>query len=396
MMTNQERILGAISGARPDRIAWVPRMEFWHRGRQHSKTLPAEFQGLTLPQTIQKLNLGWYATIPDFTDCDDTGGNLDRTLGILRSTMSPYHTVLGGDVERRITKNGPESVIEYITPVGSIRTACTFTEEMLQAGVSTAWITEHAIREPKDIEVVGYIFSHLKVVPALEGYLNLRRLVGDRGVAVAFTSGAACPLQHMMRALMTIEDFFYMMEDYPEKIFRLAEQMEDYYRSVKAIAADSPAEVVLLGGNYDASITPPPFFRKHILPHLKSYAETLHRRGKYLMTHTDGENHNLMELYLEAGFDVADSVCPAPMTRCPLEQIRSAFADRITIWGGLPSVLLCPHSFGWEDFKRAVDGLMARYGRESHFILGVSDMVTADADIDRVKYITDQVEAITP
>jgi hypothetical protein len=35
--------------------------------------------------------------------------------------------------------------------------------------------------------------------------------------------------------------------------------------------------------------------------------------------------------------------------------------------------------------------LIERYGRESHFILGVSDMVTADADWDRVQYITEKV-----
>ena len=84
------------------------------------------------------------------------------------------------------------------------------------------------------------------------------------------------------------------------------------------------------------------------------------------------------------------------MTRCKLEEVREAFAGRITIWGGIPSILLCPDSASEEDFRRFIDTLVERYGRASHFILGVSDMVTADAEWDRLLYITDRVARIQP
>jgi len=124
--------------------------------------------------------------------------------------------------------------------VGSIRTATVFTEEMLTAGVSTSRATRHAIEHPRDVEVVGYIFSHLKVVPNLEGYMAMRRKVEDTGVAVGFTSGAACPMQHIMRALMPVEEFFYAMADCPERMEWPAGQMEPYYQSIRAIAAVLP------------------------------------------------------------------------------------------------------------------------------------------------------------
>ena len=390
-MTERERILCALSGRRPDRIPWVPRLDLWNRGRRYSQTLPRELVSLSLPQIIERLNVGWYATIPDYGECDN--GDLDRALGIFRSEAYPYRVILEG-VDRQVTVRGPETAVEYVTPVGSIRTVTTFTEEMRQAGVSSSWITAHAIQDPRDIEVVGYIFSHIKVIPALEGYLALRAQVGDKGLAVAFTTGAACPIQHVMRTLMPAEEFFYAMADIPEKIHWLGDQMEGYFQNIQDIAADSPAEVVFLGGNYDISVTPPPFFRQHILPPLKSYAERLHSRGKYLLTHTDGENRTLLPLYRETEIDIADSICPAPMTSLSLDEIRGAFADRITIWGGIPSTLLCPQSFGWDDFKRFVDGLLQRFGQESHFVLGVSDMFPADGDLDRLQYITDKVHAI--
>ncbi len=109
------------------------------------------------------------------------------------------------------------------------------------------------------------------------------------------------------------------------------------------------------------------------------------------MTHTDGENRRLLPLYLEAGFDIADSVCPYPMTQCRLEDIYAAFAGRITIWGGIPSTLLCPDSTSDAEFRRTIDSLVARYSGQSRLILGVSDMVTADADWERLGYITGKV-----
>jgi len=369
-------------------------MEFWYRGKKHSNTLPSEFKDLTLPEVIEKLKVGWYANIPDWTDFDIEGGNLDFPLGILRSKSLPYDTILEG-VDRRVSVSGTETTVEYFTPVGSIRTATILTEEMLQAGVSTSYITRHAIRKASDIDVVGYIFSHIKVVPALEGYLALRDQIGDKGIAVAFAGAGACPIHHVLRTLMPMEDFFFAMMENPEKIFRLAEQMEDYYQRIKVIAANSPAEVIIHGGNYDDSITYPPFFKEHILPSLRDYARTLHQKGKYLMTHTDGENQSLLPLYLESEFDIADSICPAPMTKSNFDEIYSAFSDRITIWGGIPAILLCRNSCSWDDFKGFIDDILNRFGHESHFVLGVSDMVTADAELDRLQYITDRVHAIS-
>jgi hypothetical protein len=334
--------------------------------------------------------VGLYASIPDYTAGDETA-MIDRTLGLFHLPVLLYRVTLEG-VERRVIRRGQETVVEYHTPAGSIRTASAFTEEMLDAGASMSWITEHAIREPRDCEVVGHIFSHLKIEPNFEGYLAHRQQIGEQGLAIGYLQGTACPIQHIMKELMPLEQFFYALNDYPEKVHRLAEQIEPFFRQIQALGADSPAEVILLGGNYDDSITYPPFFERYFLPALGGYAETLHRIGKYLMTHTDGENKRLLPLYLRAGFDVADSLCPYPMTRCRLEELRAAFADRITIWGGIPSTLLCAGSTTPEEFRRAIDDLVERYSGESHFIAGVSDMVTADAEYDRLQYITERIQ----
>jgi len=87
-------------------------------------------------------------------------------------------------------------------------------------------------------------------------------------------------------------------------------------------------------------------------------------------------------------------VCPYPMTHCRLDEIRAGFGERVTIWGGIPSVLLCRDSTPEADFRAYIDEVMERYGHSTRFVLGVSDMVTADCEWDRMQYITESVNRI--
>ena len=391
-MNNRERALAAIRGETPDRIPWIPRLEFWHRARLRHRDMPAELSGLSLQEVADRLGVGYYATVPDFTQREEETDMADHAIGIFNHPVLPYRVHLDG-VERCVSRRGQETVTEYRTPVGTLRTATVFTEEMLDAGASIPWTSEHAIRQPADFDTAAYLFAHLRVEPRAAGWERRRDLVGDRGIAVAYVLGTACPVHHIMKELMPVEAFFLAQHDYPEKIERLAEAMQPYYAAIQASAAATEAEVVLLGGNYDDSITHPHWFEKWIFPALRDYAATLHARGKFLMTHADGENRRLIPLYLRAGIDVTDSLCPAPMTRLTLEEIRTAFDGRITIWGGIPSVLLCPDSVGESDFRLWIDRLVDRYRQATHFVLGVSDMVTADASWDRLLYITARLES---
>ena len=395
-MTERERALAAVQGKTPDRTPWVPRLDFWYRAALRKGTMPEKWRGLTVEQIAVDLGAGIYATNPDYSA--DVTGQIDRALGLWHIDTITYDFELQG-VERRVSKrpskNGIETAVEYVTPVGTVQTAFLFTEEMLDAGASISWVSEVPIRKPADFEPVGYIFEHMKVIPRQEGYLALRKTVGEHGIAMAFVLGTAGPMHHIMKELMFTEEFYYAMSDYPEKIYRLAEQMEPFYEAIRQSALDSVAEVAYIGGNYDDSITPPPVFRKHILPDLQRYAQRLHQRGKYLLTHTDGENRRLIPMYLESGLDIADSVCPYPMTRMTLEEVLAAFQDRITVWGGIPSTQLCPSSTTEEEFRRYTDELLKRHGHANRLVLAVSDMVTADAEMDRIRYLCDKIHALS-
>jgi hypothetical protein len=167
-------------------------------------------------------------------------------------------------------------------------------------------------------------------------------------------------------------------------------------RVVVALAAmfaalvECPAEVIFLGANYDETLTYPPLFEEHILPWLAELADLSHRHGKLLLTHTDGENQRLLPLFRRAGFDIADSLCPAPMTKVTLQEAIEALPG-VTIWGGIPSVALLEEAMSEADFDRLVGETVQLAEGRSHLILGIADTTPAGASLARIEKITRRV-----
>ncbi len=168
------------------------------------------------------------------------------------------------------------------------------------------------------------------------------------------------------------------------------------FNLVRMPLAACDAEVVFWGANYDQDLTWPPFFREEIAPWLKRVSDRLHAAGKFLLTHTDGENKALLPLYPACGFDVAESVCPAPMTQCTLAEVRTGMGPNVTVWGGIPSVALLEESMSESAFERYLDDLFGSLGGGGRLILGVSDNVPPKADLGRLARIKERAEAFKP
>jgi 5-methyltetrahydrofolate--homocysteine methyltransferase len=88
--------------------------------------------------------------------------------------------------------------------------------------------------------------------------------------------------------------------------------------------------------------------------------------------------------------DVADSVCPAPMTKVSLAEYYRRWAGRITIQGGIPSNLLLAETATDEDFNGYLDRLFQAVVPGNRLILGVADTVPPDALFDRLRRIEER------
>jgi hypothetical protein len=391
-MTDRERMLRASRGEWADRLPFAPRLDLWHNANVLRGTLPPKYRAdATTAEIADDLGVAHHRVVPEFMRPFGADSKVDRGLGLYRLWGYTYRAELTG-LDRVVRQEGDSTFVEYHTPVGTVSCKLTYTREMRESGASVAWIDEPVIKRAEDYPVVGYIFRNIRLTPDYDNYRAFQREVGDRGLAVAFGLGSASPMHHVMKDLAEGTQFYYELADHPAELARLCEDMTPFYEQMVRILADSPAEAVMVGANYDDTITYPPFYKEHILPWLQRWAEILHARGKIFMSHCDGENEGLLDLLADSGFDVAESVCAPPMLQCRISDLRRAFGGRVTIFGGVPSVALLEESMSDEAFEAHMRALFAEIAPGDRFILGVSDMVPPDAKWERLVRIAEMVQ----
>jgi hypothetical protein len=345
-------------------------------------------------EIAQELGVACHAVGADYTLPEGRDVAL-RGLGIDNHPDYPYRVELRGlPVEFEQDAENVRTRIE--TPAGVITTHLYTSAEMKRAGISLPFVKSYAIESADDLEAMAQVFEHLEVIPTPQSYRTFQERVSEQGIAVARGPMAASPVHLILHELMPMDKFFYLYTDDREKMYALAQRMAPFFEAALEALAASPATVIFWGANYDQDLTWPPFFQREIMPWLQRVSDRFHAVDKYLLTHTDGENRALLPVYPESGFDVAESVCPAPMTLLTLAELREGMGPGITIWGGIPSVTLLPDSMDNAAFEAYVDDLFASLDRGDHLILGVSDNVPPDASLDRLMYIETRATGFGP
>jgi hypothetical protein len=384
-------MLATIQGEFVDRIPWAPRMDLWFIANRARGTLPEKFVGLNLVEIAEVLGVGCHAvggdhTLPGESDLVLRGLGCDNHLDYpYRVELQRFPVVFEDDGENARTR--------ITTPAGEVFTHLFRSSQMIKDGISLPFFKSHAIQSVDDFEPVAQIFENLEVIATPQGYSSFRKRVGESGLAVARGPIAASPMHLLLHQLIPYDQFFYLYMDQRKALRQLAAQLEPFFESILEILVSCDSDVVFWGANYDQNITWPTFFETEISPWLKKVSDRLHTVGKYHLTHTDGENRALLPLYPGCGFDIAESVCPYPMTQCTLAEIMEGMGPGVTIWGGIPSVILLDSSTPDQVFEEFLDDLFSTPGIGNRLILGVSDNVPPDANLTRLDEIKKRVEA---
>ena len=363
-MTHRERLLAVLDGQLPDRIPWFPRLEMWYTARERAGTLPEKYRGWDLRRIYRDQDLGYYSK----------GG-------------AAFRTEVEG-IETLTRQNGEETRVETITPVGTVSTLTRHTPELRAEGVG-GLETEHMIKGPEDYEVVEWIYQHTRVVPAGEDFLAVDQECGEEGIAVVNTPWD--PGFYLFVQLIGWNDCYFHLQDYPQHIDRLLAVMTDFYWEIHRACVQSPALVINHGAHFHAEMTPPPIFRDYCLGNLREVADYYHEHGKLMMFHGDANLSGLEELILAAGYDIAECLVTSPMVPSTLEDFRQAWGERIVVWGGIPSILLC-EPFTDEQFEAYMRDLFRTIAPGRAFVLGVGDMLVPATIWERFERVNAMIE----
>jgi methylmalonyl-CoA mutase cobalamin-binding domain/chain len=391
MMTHRQRLLAAVRGGMPDHLPYAPRIDLWFNANSLNGTLPRRHQDKTRDQIA--LSEGWalHKVVADHLHQPNPDAMLHRALGVHFMKEYVAHFTFSDRVKIEVEREGDRTRIRYTTSKGSIATSTVYSQEMRRSGTSVPWIEEHAVKTPQDMKVLAGVFENMDVVPNYEAFKTLQAQVAENGLPVTAFTVAAGPVHHIQKYFLDATEFFHYYRDHPSEMLYLADALAPLYEKALRIVAASPAEVIQWGSNFDDMLTFPPMFAKHFVPWIREAKEVLGPKNIRILCHTDGENFGLMDLLHESGMDVAEAVCPAPMTKVSIQEYYRRWSDRITIFGGVPSNLLLPQLTPEKDFLDFMDGLFSGIGTGGRFILGIADTTPPDADFERLVRIGDMV-----
>ncbi|MDQ7815571.1 MAG: uroporphyrinogen decarboxylase family protein [Melioribacteraceae bacterium] len=389
MIDFKNRMLSVIRGETPDGLLFVPRLDIWYNYNKAHNTLPEGYENLSLSEVVSKLGVGFHSVVPDFIHSAPVESIYHRALGFYNNPDFPY-SVDFSSVDFDVTQSNDELKVIYHTGHGDLTTRCSYGEELFNSGNSIPEVIEHAVKKREDYNALAEILSNVRIQPTPDNYKKYNERIGNAGIAVAFTSLACGPMQHIMRDLVKYEDFCLDLYDDQSTFSGCIEPLAELYDKILDSTLLANAEVVLFGANYDETITYPPFFDEYITPWLNKAYNRLHSAGKFLLTHTDGENEGLLPSFTNCLFDIADSVCPAPMTKLSLQDYREFFGRRTTIWGGIPSNILLKDCCSFENFKNFVKNVIDSCKPYDHLVLSIADTTPPDADFGRILYLAEE------
>jgi uroporphyrinogen-III decarboxylase len=113
--------------------------------------------------------------------------------------------------------------------------------------------------------------------------------------------------------------------------------------------------------------------------------------GKIMEVHWCGRTQHLLPLVPKTGIDVVEAVITEPMADITLEDALDILDGKVTLQGGIPSVLLCPDIISQRNFEHYIESVILKQKGRTGFILGMSDNVPPNADFSRVEMIAELI-----
>jgi hypothetical protein len=270
---------------------------------------------------------------------------------------------------------------EWRTSTGALRMTRRFGKHDRERGMQPM-ICEFPIKTLDDYVIYEEVMSHRVYEPTYDGYRAYDAGLGDLGLPLVILH--EIPVHDLMLNWVGYQNCYLHLADAPEVVERAIASANEKYREMWEVVANAPCELVMHGIHFDTSITPVPVFEKYFLPYLKAFNERMHQEGKWTAFHGDSNLSQLLDLVIEAGYDVADCLATEPLVDCSFQKIRDKWGNKITIWGGLPSTLLEP-TYSDRDLQKHLEMVRESIAPGRHFICGIADQAMPTSLYGRIK-----------
>jgi len=130
-------------------------------------------------------------------------------------------------------------------------------------------------------------------------------------------------------------------------------------------------------------------FREFALPAIKSRVNNVHDHlGLPVMKHACGNNHELIDMFVEAGYDAYQSI--QHTSYMDLAQIKAEYGAHFVPWGGVSVELLV--SGTREEVRREVKHALEAYKPGGRYIFGSTHSIAVGTKYDNFMIMVEEFE----
>ncbi len=340
-----------------------PRINAWYDDRVFSKKdLPGKFAGCDKVALYEKIG------------CSDRLYNFNTCLEAQYDSSVKVEWI-------SINTNGRDYEKIMTTPVGTVNEIVCGNDSNYGM-MPTKWLCT----TKEDLRVCSYIEEATTFSFNMDTYNKLYSELSHLGLPTMFIPRTN--IQKLIVELSGVEDTYYLLADYEDEV-------EDYFKSltksqegmIKAVA-ESPIEWINYGDNLHCRILPDYMFVKYILPEYEKRGDVLHKANKFVYSHWDGEVKGYLKYAKSCFLDGIEAITPEPQGDVTIEEVKEHLGDEIFLIDGLAAVLF-NDTYSKEHLTRETKKILNLF--EGQLILGISDEMPADGEIEKVELVTELV-----
>jgi len=274
---------------------------------------------------------------------------------------------------------------------GNTRTVSRSRHGVLTSEVSRYYHpTEYAIKTIDDLRILAKRWeeAYYEAVDESAAYETNEAAAGDDGITCLSIPPSVVP--HLLEEAIGMEQFYYLVADYPEEMDALIRLMQEKELSRFELCSHTLCDAAILIENTSTRYISPSIYERYNLPSQCAFVDACHRTGKTAILHMCGHIGGLLDLIKTTGADGIHGLTPAPTGDCSWEKALDVLGEELIIVGALTPDIF--HQLPLDEIGPALDRLITHRVRRSRFILALGADGTA-VPVERFLAVRDWVES---
>jgi hypothetical protein len=363
--------MAVLEGRGPQKVAWWPRIRHWYSVNRASNTLPKKYEGMEVDEVYEDIDAPprevWDGPVLKIVEGSD--------VKVSRKPFTGSYMNISGDFV--LTK--------YTTPIGELTDVVKRTER----GTSSYHV-EYLLKDLVSLKVYRHVLEHRNYEFDWQHYRLGEEKYGNK--VYLRENVQAVPLLWLVTRLMGLNRVVIMLWKHPKEMEELMEVMtQDVEQQIKTYAG-TPIPELCFSSNLHEGLCSPPQFKKYYIPFNQRVVPQIHSMGKYASAHWDGFVKRFLPFFKETGMDGVECITPKPQGDVTLEEMKSHVIDEGKfLRDGIPAILFTER-YPVKELEAFARTILDMVGKSGRLQLGISDLLPANGDIERVRLVGKIVE----